>query len=48
LTDKISHVFNPVVKIAIRVLFLAILNGSLWAVLPLLAEAKNYPYPLAP
>jgi hypothetical protein len=48
LTDKISHVFNPVPKMAIRVLFLAILNGSLRAVLPLLANANNYPYPLAP
>jgi hypothetical protein len=34
LTDTISHVFNPVAKIAIKVLFLAILNGSLRAVLP--------------
>ena len=34
MTDTISHVFNPVAKIAIRVLFLAILNGSLRAVLP--------------
>jgi hypothetical protein len=43
-----SQITKAVVQVAIVVLFLALLNGALRSVYPLLTDAHNYPNPLSP